>query len=35
MAMHYFETNQLTFPAFDPYSAEPAYKLAAVRLARR
>jgi anaerobic selenocysteine-containing dehydrogenase len=35
MAMHYFETNQLTFPAFDPYSAEPSYKLAAVRLARR
>jgi assimilatory nitrate reductase catalytic subunit len=35
MAMHYFETNLLTFPAFDPYSAEPSYKLAAVKLARR
>jgi assimilatory nitrate reductase catalytic subunit len=34
MPMHYFETNQLTFPAFDPYSSEPAYKLAAVKLAR-
>ena len=30
--MHYIETNRLTFPAFDPYSREPAYKLAAVRL---
>ena len=35
MAMHYFETNLLTFPAFDPYSAEPSYKLAAVKLARK
>jgi assimilatory nitrate reductase catalytic subunit len=34
MPMHYFETNQLTFPAFDPYSAEPSYKLAAVKLTR-
>jgi anaerobic selenocysteine-containing dehydrogenase len=33
MPMHYFETNQLTFPAFDPYSSEPSYKLSAVRLA--
>jgi predicted molibdopterin-dependent oxidoreductase YjgC len=32
MPMHYFETNRLTFPAFDPYSHEPAYKLAAVRV---
>ncbi len=30
--MHYIETNRLTFPSFDPYSREPAYKLAAVRL---
>ncbi len=30
--MHYIETNLLTFPAFDPYSREPAYKLAAVRV---
>jgi len=34
MPMHYFEPNRLTFPAFDPYSFEPAYKLAAVRLDR-
>jgi assimilatory nitrate reductase catalytic subunit len=34
MPMHYFETNQLTFPAFDPHSAEPSYKLAAVKLTR-
>jgi len=33
MPMHYDETNRLTFPAFDPYSAEPAYKFAAVSLA--
>jgi anaerobic selenocysteine-containing dehydrogenase len=32
MPMHYPETNLLTFPAFDPYSAEPAYKYSAVRL---
>ena len=30
MAMHYPETNRLTFPAFDPYSREPAYKACAV-----
>ena len=34
MPMHYEETNRLTFPAFDPYSAEPAYKNAAVRISR-
>lgn len=33
MPMHYDETNLLTFPAFDPYSAEPAYKFAAVSVA--
>jgi len=30
MAMHYFETNRLTYPAFDPRSREPSYKYAAV-----
>ncbi len=35
MPMHYFETNQLTFPAFDPFSGEPSYKLAAIKLARK
>ena len=28
--MHFRATNQLTFPAFDPYSRQPAYKYAAV-----
>jgi len=32
MPMHYRETNHLTFPAFDPYSAEPAYKMGAVKI---
>ena len=32
MPMHYLETNNLTFPAFDPYSAEPGYKYSAVRI---
>lgn len=32
MPMHYRETNWHTFPAFDPYSSEPAYKWAAVRV---
>ena len=30
--MHYRETNQLTHPAFDPYSRQPSYKCCAVRL---
>ncbi len=30
MAMHYSETNELTFPAFDPHSGQPSYKFAAV-----
>ena len=30
MPMHYPETNLLTMPVFDPYSAEPGYKYAAV-----
>jgi assimilatory nitrate reductase catalytic subunit len=32
--MHYSETNQLTFPAVDPKSRQPAYKACAVRLRR-
>jgi assimilatory nitrate reductase catalytic subunit len=32
MPMHYYETNNLTFPAFDPYSHQPGYKYAAVRI---
>jgi len=27
--MHYSVANQLTFPAFDPYSRQPAYKACA------
>ena len=34
MPMHYAETNFLTYPAFDPYSREPAYKMGAVALAK-
>lgn len=30
MPMHFAEVNVLTFPAFDPYSRQPAYKAAAV-----
>ncbi len=30
--MHYPLTNRLTYPAFDPYSRQPSYKHAAVRL---
>ena len=30
--MHYFETNRVTFPNFDPYSHQPGYKYAAVRV---
>jgi assimilatory nitrate reductase catalytic subunit len=32
MPMHYAATNQLTFPAIDPYSRQPAYKHCAVRI---
>jgi assimilatory nitrate reductase catalytic subunit len=32
VSMHFPETNQLTFPAFDPHSRQPAYKCCAVRL---
>ncbi len=30
--MHYREVNQLTFPAFDPYSRQPSYKSCAVKV---
>ncbi len=30
MPMHFAELNRLTFPAFDPYSRQPAYKHCAV-----
>jgi len=32
IAMHDAATNRLTFPAFDPYSRQPAYKHCAVRV---
>jgi assimilatory nitrate reductase catalytic subunit len=32
MPMHYRETNLLTFPAFDKYSRQPAYKSCAVQV---
>jgi assimilatory nitrate reductase catalytic subunit len=31
--MHYGVANQLTFPGFDPYSGQPAYKACAVNVA--
>jgi len=34
VAMHDAQTNKLTFPSFDPYSRQPAYKHAAVSLRR-
>ncbi len=34
MPMHHAATNQLTFPAFDPFSRQPSYKASAVRLDR-
>jgi assimilatory nitrate reductase catalytic subunit len=30
--MHYVATNELTFPAFDPWSRQPSYKSAAVKV---
>jgi len=30
--MHYAPTNKLTYPAFDPYSRQPSYKMCAARL---
>jgi anaerobic selenocysteine-containing dehydrogenase len=32
MPMHYDTMNRLTFPSFDPYSRQPAYKACAVRI---
>jgi anaerobic selenocysteine-containing dehydrogenase len=32
--MHYAGTNELTYPAFDPYSRQPSYKYCAVRIER-
>jgi assimilatory nitrate reductase catalytic subunit len=32
MPMHDEVVNRLTFPAFDPYSRQPAYKACAVRI---
>jgi assimilatory nitrate reductase catalytic subunit len=34
MPMHFESMNLLTFPAFDPYSHQPAYKACAVRVER-
>jgi anaerobic selenocysteine-containing dehydrogenase len=34
MPMHHARTNQLTFPAFDPYSRQPSYKASAVCVER-
>jgi len=30
--MHFAEANQLTFPSFDKYSKQPAFKYAAVNI---
>ncbi|MEZ4287254.1 MAG: nitrate reductase [Polyangiales bacterium] len=32
--MHYAQTNQLTFPSFDPFSRQPSYKSCAVNIVR-
>ena len=32
MPMHYFETNEITFPNFDTYSHQPGYKYSAVSI---
>jgi assimilatory nitrate reductase catalytic subunit len=34
MPMHFETMNRLTFPAFDPYSRQPAYKASAVRITK-
>ncbi|HET6408498.1 MAG TPA: molybdopterin dinucleotide binding domain-containing protein, partial [Chthoniobacteraceae bacterium] len=34
LPMHYEGVNQLTYPAFDPYSRQPSYKACAVRIER-
>ncbi len=35
MPMHYEETNKLTFPAFDPFSRQPSYKICAANVSHR
>jgi anaerobic selenocysteine-containing dehydrogenase len=35
MPMHYDGMNRLTFPSFDPYSRQPAYKACAVKITKR
>jgi assimilatory nitrate reductase catalytic subunit len=35
MPMHYETMNRLTFPAFDPYSRQPAYKACAVKIIKQ
>ncbi len=34
LPMHYEVSNHLTLPAFDPYSYQPSYKMAAARVAK-
>jgi assimilatory nitrate reductase catalytic subunit len=34
LPMHYYETNLLTYPVFDPYSHQPGFKYAAVSVAK-
>ena len=34
LPMHYEETNKLTFPAFDPYSRQPSYKMSATHVSK-
>lgn len=33
--MHFAEANQLTFPSFDKYSKQPAFKYAAVNIVHK
>jgi assimilatory nitrate reductase catalytic subunit len=35
MPMHYDGMNRLTFPSFDPYSRQPAYKACAVNIVKK
>ncbi len=35
LPMHYEETNRLTFPAFDPYSRQPSYKMSAAHVSAK
>jgi anaerobic selenocysteine-containing dehydrogenase len=34
MTMHYSQTNNLTLDSFDPYSKQPSFKYAAVKITR-